>query len=354
MRDSQQPLLNYVRIGLIVLTVLLLFHLLGPILTPFLIAGFLAYLGDPLVNLLARWRISRTWAATIVFLGIMLLVGILLFLLIPILIDQITLFINRLPEVFFWMQTNIVPWIRDNLHINANFDLPELKTIISQHWQQAGSFAKEAWKVFSTSGAALMLWFAKLLLIPVVTFYLLRDWDQVIDGINGLLPRRIEPKVSQIAKECDNVLGAFLRGQLLVMLGLAIVYSVGLAIAGIDLALLIGSLAGLLAIVPYLGVVVGILVAGIAAFLQYHDFLHLIYVGIIFVVGHFAEHMILTPWLVGDRIGLHPVAVIFAIMVGGHLFGFMGVLLALPVAAIVMVLLRHVRHHYVTSNLYNL
>lgn len=335
----------------IVVTLAFLYHVRS-VLTPFLVGAFLAYLGDPLVNLLVRLKFSRTWAATLVFMVIMLLVITLLLFLIPLLSRQTAIFINRLPEILLWVQQIVLPWFNREFHTSLTFDVQDLKNIITQHWQQAGNIVKEVWQIFSQSGMAVLTWLAKLLLVPVVTFYLLRDWDQVIKGIRHLLPRRVEPRVAKIAKECDDVLGAFVRGQLLVMLGLAIFYSIGLSLAGLDLALLLGSAAGILTIVPYLGVIIGIGSASIAALIQFHDSMHLVYVVVIFILGHILEHFILTPWLVGDRIGIHPVAVIFAILAGGHLFGFMGVLLALPVAAIIMVLLRHLKEYYMKTGLY--
>lgn len=335
------------------LVVLVLLYFLRSILAPFLIAAFLAYLGDPLVNLLRRLHLSRTWAATIVFLVIMLiLLGLLLFL-IPLLWRQVTVLINRLPEVFAWIQQFVLPWINQEFNLNLSFDLNDLKRILAEHWKQAGSVAAEVWKVFSHSGVVIAAWLAKLLIIPVVTFYLLRDWELVLQGIQDLIPRRAEKKVTELARECNEVLGAFLRGQLLVMLALAIIYSLGLAISGLDLALLLGFIAGLLAIVPYLGVIIGVSTASIAALMQFHDWIHVLYVVIVFIVGHILEHTVLTPWFVGDRIGLHPVAVIFAILAGGDLFGVTGVLLALPVAAVLMVLVRHLRNHYFKSVLYS-
>ena len=193
---------------------------------------------------------------------------------------------------------------------------------------------------------------AELLLIPVVLFYLLRDWDIVWHNFQELLPRHIESKVTQMARECNEVLGAFLRGQMLVILCLVVIYSVGLSIAGINLALLLGTIAAVLTIVPYLGLIVGVITASIVAGVQYHDWTHVVYVLIVFAVGFISENMVLTPWLVGDRIGLHPLAVIFAILVGGHIFGFVGVLLALPAAAVIMVLLRHFKEYYLQSPFY--
>jgi predicted PurR-regulated permease PerM len=198
----------------------------------------------------------------------------------------------------------------------------------------------------------LLAWLANLVLIPVVTFYLLRDWHIVIERVHELLPRRSEPHIVRLASEADTMLGAFLRGQLSVMTALAVVYSLGLWIVGLDLALLIGLIAGLVSFVPYLGFITGIALAGIAAYLQFQELLPLVWVALVFGIGQMLEGMLLTPWLVGDKIGLHPVAVIFAIMAGGQLFGFVGVLLALPVAAVLMVILREARRRYIDSTLY--
>jgi predicted PurR-regulated permease PerM len=197
-----------------------------------------------------------------------------------------------------------------------------------------------------------LAWVANLLLIPVLTFYFLRDWDWLVARVRALLPRPVEPTVSRLARESDEMLGGFLRGQLSVMVSLGAVYATGLWLAGIDLALLIGMLAGLVSFVPYLGFIVGAGVALVAALVQHGDWLHVLLVIGVFSVGQVLESFVLTPWLVGDRIGLHPVAVIFAVMAGGQLFGFLGVLLALPVAAVVMVLLRYAHQRYTASGLY--
>ncbi|MEH6473635.1 MAG: AI-2E family transporter, partial [Halopseudomonas sp.] len=190
-------------------------------------------------------------------------------------------------------------------------------------------------------------------LIPVVAFYLLRDWDRMVAQVGALLPRSIEPHVNRWASECDEVLGAFIKGQLLVMLCLGAFYAIGLGLVGLDLALILGVVAGLASIVPYMGFIIGIGASLIAAMLQFNELYYLLLVGLVFGAGQVLEAVVLTPVLVGDKIGLHPVAVIFAIMAGGQLFGFTGVLLALPVAAVVMVLLRHLHQGYRDSELYH-
>jgi predicted PurR-regulated permease PerM len=229
----------------------------------------------------------------------------------------------------------------------------ELKSLIQQHWQQAGSFAGQALSQLSASGLVLLTWVANVFLIPVVSFYLLRDWDVIIARMRILLPRAWEPKIVVLVSECDEVLSAFLRGQLMVMLALGVIYSIGLSIVGIELALLLGTIAGLASVVPYMGVVVGLGASLLAAYFQFHDISVFIPVLLVFGFGQLLEGMVLTPLLVGDKIGLHPVAVIFAVMAGGQLAGFTGILLALPVAAIILVWLKHMHEQYLGSRLYD-
>jgi predicted PurR-regulated permease PerM len=260
--------------------------------------------------------------------------------------------IDKVPDMIAWLQSTLVPWLDEHLGVTTTFDVNSLKNVLTSNLAQTGNIATIAWKTLFSSSKTLAVWFANLLIIPVVIFYLLRDWDKVTKGLHNLLPRRSEQAIIQLFTECDGVLGAFLRGQLLVMLALGFLYSLGLTIIGLKMGLLIGLLAGILCIVPYLGFIVGIGAALIAAIFQFGDILHCIYVVIVFIVAQSIEASILTPVLVGDRIGLHPVAVIFAILIGGHLFGFFGILLALPVAAVIMVFVRHLRQRYMNSQLY--
>lgn len=337
--------------GTLVLGALL--YLLAPVLTPFAVSALFAYLGDPVVDRLQRWRLSRGAAVTVVF-GLMTLVLVLIAIgLVPLLEKQVSRLIDKLPQTVAWVNTVVLPWAQQQFGISADrLDPGQLVDILRRHWQQAGGFAAAVLAQVSRSGMAVVGFLGTVALVPVVTFYLMRDWDVLVERLRELLPRSIEPTISRLARESDEVLGAFLRGQLSVMLALGLIYSAGLALVGLDLALLIGMLAGLVSFVPYLGLIVGGAVAVIAAAVQFQDFLHPALVLAVFVVGQTIEGFFLTPWLVGDRVGLHPVAVIFAIMAGGALFGFLGVLLALPVAAVLMVLLRHAHARYLASELY--
>jgi len=330
-----------------------LIYLLSPILTPFLVGALLAYLADPIADRLEEAGLSRAVSVIIVFIVMSALVFLLFLLFIPKLGLQLQILIERIPQAIQLIEQQVMPWLIATFSLDpAMFDFAHIKTLILGDLQKTGDVMAQLVGGLTRSGVAIAAWIANLVLIPVVTFYLLRDWDVMIEKVKHLLPRNVEPKVSLWASECDEVLGAFMKGQLLVMFALGAVYSIGLWIVGLDLALLVGMIAGLASIVPYMGFIIGIVVAGIAAFMQFNDPIVLGYVGVVFIVGQLLEGMLLTPLLVGDRIGLHPVAVIFAIMAGGQLFGFVGILLALPVAAVIMVLLRHLHDGYKSSSLY--
>lgn len=328
-------------------------YLLAPILTPFLVGALLAYLSDPVADKFESWGCSRTTSVVIVFVFLTVLTVLILLLFLPNLGRQVQVLFQQIPAAFQLMETAVLPWLQNSLGVDpAAFDLNMLKELVLKDLQKTGDLMAQIAAGITRSGIALIGWVANLVLIPVVTFYLLRDWDVMMERLQHLLPRNVEPRVSLWANECNEVLGAFMKGQLLVMFALGIVYAVGLWIVGLDLALLIGMLAGLASIVPYMGFIVGIAAAIIAAMIQFNDPSILLWVGLVFAVGQMLEGMLLTPLLVGDKIGLHPVAVIFAIMAGGQLFGFVGILLALPVAAVIMVLLRHLHEGYKGSSLY--
>lgn len=330
-----------------------LIYLLSPVLMPFAFAAMLAYLGDPLTDKLETYRLSRTKAVLVVFLVMTLVFVLILLLLVPLLEYQVEHFLNNLPAYVAWLNETVIPWTQRRFHLGIRpVNLNQIVSLVKSHWEQAGGIASTVVSSVSHSGGVIAEWLMNLLLIPVVTFYLLRDWDGLIAKVHDLLPRRIAPTASKLAGEVDTVLAAFVRGQFYVMLALGCIYSIGLWMVGLDLALLIGMLAGLVSFVPYLGSIVGIVMACIAALVQFHELMQLVPVAIVFIIGQSLEGMVLTPMLVGDKIGLHPVAVMFAVLAGGQLFGFLGILLALPVASVIMVLLRHVHDLYRYSDFY--
>ena len=330
-----------------------LIYLLAPALTPFAVAALFAYLWDPVVDRLERMGLSRSFAVCLVFLLIGLAVVALVLLVIPFTERQIAKFLDQLPRWLAWIQAEAQPQLEQRFGVTLDFADPnKLIEMLKGHWREAGGIATRLLAKVSASGLTVLGWIAQLVLIPVVTFYLLRDWDLLVARVNELLPRQIEPTISRLARESDEVLGAFLRGQLSVMLSLGTLYAVGLWLVGIDVGPLIGMVAGLISFVPYLGAIVGLGMALIAAVVQYQDWTHVFMVLAVFGVGQTIEGYVLVPKLVGDKIGLHPVAVIFAVLAGGELFGFLGVLLALPAAAVAMVLLRYLHEKYTASQLY--
>jgi predicted PurR-regulated permease PerM len=331
----------------------LLVYLLAPILAPFLIAAFLAYLGDPLVDRLEARCMGRTAGVAIVFSAMTVFGVSALLLTAPLIESQILVVIKVIPQLGSWINGVVVPFL-DSL---SGFTMPTINVgtitgAAAEHWDKVGGIVGVLASWLGNSTQLMFNWVAFATIVPVVTFYLLRDWDILMAKLNGLLPRQFEPTITMLAKEVDDVLAQFLRGQLLLMLAQGVYFSVGLALVGLDLALLIGLLAGAVSFVPYLGAIIGVSAGVLAATMQFHELLPVIWVLVVFGIGQALEGMVLQPLLVGDRIGLHPVAVIFAVMAGGQLFGFVGVLIALPVAAVITVLLSHVQELYLNSALY--
>lgn len=348
MSDSQRWMIIFATVAVAVLV-----WLLAPILTPFLFSALLAYLGDPLVDLLEEHKFSRTAAVITVFSVIFLLLLLIPLVLLPLIEQQIRVLVEKLPVYIDWLQHQFLGGVGSVVGLEGQtLDLAALQKAAAAQLREAGNVVAGILASAGKSGLALLGLVANIVLVPVLTFYLLRDWDIMVQHIREMFPRRLEPHLVRLAGQSDEMLGAFLRGQLTVMFALGIVYSLGLWIIGLDFALLIGLISGLVSFVPYLGFIVGIVLAGIAAYVQFQEFLPLLWVALVFGVGQTLEGMLLTPLLVGDKIGLHPVAVIFAVLAGGQLFGFVGILLALPVAAVVMVLLRFAHEQYLQSHLY--
>lgn len=329
-------------------------YLLQSILAPFLFAALFAYLGDPLVDWLEARRLNRTFAVVIVFsvLCIITFCGILL--LLPVLGDQLHYLQDRLPLMLDWVKEKGLPWLQVKFSINTAFIKANLlNEEVSRSLLKSSAWLGDFFTQLTRSGLVFLGIMGQLVLIPVVTFYFLRDWDKMIEKIANLIPGRYREPVAAFVKEADAVVGSFFKGQLLVMFCLAVVYTSGLWLVGLHLAFLIGILAGLASIVPYLGFVVGLGAALIAAFFQFYDFQHMAYAASVFVVGQFLESVLFTPLLIGDRIGLHPIVVIFAIMAGGQLFGATGMLLALPGTAILAVGFRAMQNRYLKSDWYH-
>jgi predicted PurR-regulated permease PerM len=325
---------------------------LGAVLTPFLIGAILAYLGTPLVNKLERRGVPRAIGTivTVALFGIAIFV--LFLILVPLVQAEVAMVMKRMPELFTLANDKLLPWLQSRFGITIALDFETLRQVVSENLQSVQAVGLRLLSGVKAGGLVLLSILVNLALIPVVMFYLLRDWNVIVARLDDLLPRRWETKVRQVAGEVDEVLAEFLRGQLMVMVALAVYYALALWAVGLEHAFAIGTLTGLLVFIPYVGYGLGLVLGIVAALLQWSGLPFFLAVVAVYLVGQLIENYVLIPYLVGDRIGLHPVAVIFALLAFGQLFGFAGVLLALPVSAALLVGLRHLRAAYAESPLY--
>lgn len=319
-----------------------LLYLLSPVLSPFLLAAAMAYLCDPLVDRLEARKLSRTLGTVLVLAGLVLVFVLMALILTPLFQAQARLFMQQIPGLVEWAGNTVLPWLSATFGVDLVRDQAEILAWLRAHVSELSRLTPYLPRL-ADSGLALVGFLANLLLVPVVLFYLLRDWDRTMAHLAEWLPDRLRPRVEGIAREIDAVLSQFVRGQVMVILVMALFYSLALWMAGLDYALAVGLVAGILVFVPYLGVVVGVLLGTLAAWAQFGTLAGLLPVWGVFAVGQLLEGMVITPWLVGEKVGLHPVAVIFALMAFGQLLGFVGVLIAIPAAAVFLVGLRHLK-----------
>ncbi len=332
----------------------LLLWLLAPVLTPFLAAAVLAYVLQPAVDRLCRPRgwLPRALAAALVELAAIAGVLGVLLLIVPVISRELPVLREQIPVLAARLNEALAPWLAQ-YGITVNLDIASIKTFVRKYFDTNGDDWLAALLSSARIGGSFLLAIVgNAVLVPVVTFYLLLDWHDLLARLCRLVPPRLLGAVRGFARECDDVLGQYLRGQVLVMLILATYYTVALALARFDLALPVGVFTGLAIFIPYLGFGLGAMLALLAGVLQYASFYGVAVVAVVYGVGQVIESFFLTPRLVGERIGLHPIAVIFVLLAFGHLFGFVGVLLALPAGALVLVALRRLRALYVASRLY--
>jgi predicted PurR-regulated permease PerM len=330
----------------------LLVWLLSPILAPFLAAAILAYILDPLVERMTRRRLPRTLSVVFVLLLTLTLLVALLLVVLPLAYKETRLLMEKLPGFLDWLNQHAAPWLKARLDIDLQFDVATVKQMARDAFAQNEDLTKSVLRSLGSGGLAVIAFVANLVLLPVVLFYLLRDWNSLVASVEALIPRRAHDKALTMARDIDAVLAEWLRGQLLVVLLMSTYYSIALWLAGLDFALPIGIITGLAVIVPYVGIVIGLVLATVAALLQFDSLTGVLWVWLAIGIGQGLEGMLVTPLIVGQRIGLHPVAVIFALLAFGQVFGFFGVLLALPASAVLLVALRHLRAAYVAGPLY--
>ncbi len=331
---------------------LLLLWLLGPVLAPFVVAAVLAYALHPAVEALAARRVPRVVAVVLVEVLTIVALLALVLLIIPVIAKELPLLKDQIPLLAERANKTLVPWLAQ-FGINVSLDAASIKVFLLKTLDAN----LEDWMATVLSsvrigGSLLLALVGAAILMPVVLFYLLIDWSAQVERLQSLIPPRLRPSTLSFLDECDVILGQYLRGQLLVMAVLAVYFSVALAIAGFDLALPVGVFTGLAFFIPYLGFGLGLVLALLAGALQFGGWYGVVAVAVIYGVGQVGESLFLTPRLVGERIGLNPLAVIFALLAFGHLFGFIGVLIALPVSAVLVVALQRARTAYLASRLY--
>jgi len=329
-----------------------LIYFLAPVLTPFLVAAILGYILNPGVDAMQRRLKFPRWLGTTIMVVLVLAFFIVLVLIVlPVLQKEFLQAKEKIPDLITRLQTGMAPKLSEWFGVDIEFSTQTVRDFITQHLA-VESVATSTLAYLRVGGAAAIAWFATAFLVPIVLFYLLIDWHQVWSRMGRAIPRGLYGRISGMAGEINRVLARFLRGQLLLMLILAVYYSAALWIARFEVALPVGLLTGLLVFIPYAGFTTGLVLALLAALLQFGNLYGFMAVLVIYGVGQVLETMVLVPRLVGESIGLHPLTVIFALLAFGELFGFFGILLALPVSAVLAVALRHGWKRYVDSDFY--
>ena len=345
--EQRQTIFWLVVLGIIAV----LLYMLTPVLTPFLFAAILGYMLNPGVDWLARHRLPRWLAVLLMVTALFATVVILLLTILPVMQKEFVQAQAKLPLLLTRIQTVVVPRLSTWLGTTIEFNADSVRQFVTEHFATEG-LAASVFSWLKVGGMAAVSLLVTAVLVPMVLFYLLIDWTMIWARLDVMIPRRWHDRMRGMAKEIDVLLAQYLRGQVLVMLALAAYYSAALALAGFDIALPVGLFTGLLAFIPYLGYSIGLILALIAAALQFGDLYGFAAVAVVYGLGQVLENFFLVPRLVGERIGLHPIAVIFALLAFGELFGFFGILLALPASAALLVGLTHLKAHYLASEFY--
>jgi predicted PurR-regulated permease PerM len=328
--------------------------LLGNTLLPFVAGMALAYFLDPVADFLERLGLSRLASTALILFAFILFFILGLLIVVPILANQTAGFLEKMPELVRRLQELItslnLEWINSFLGDEAAFIQENVGTLVKQGASWFGTVLSGVW----ASGQALMSILSLLVITPVVAFYLLLDWDRMVEKVDNLLPRDHRETIHGILVDIDRAVAGFVRGQGTLCLVLGLFYGISLTMAGLNFGLLIGLFAGFISFIPYVGSITGLVLSvGVALVQFWPDWIPVAIVAGIFFVGQFLEGNILQPKLVGERVGLHPVWVMFALFAFGALFGFTGLLVAVPAAAAIGVIVRFALARYLSSELYH-
>ena len=329
-----------------------LLYALDDVLTPFIVAAVLAYVLNPLVEWLQLKRIRRAPASMIIMALALLILLSLVLIIVPMLLNQFNNLAERLPQIVGFVQNKLLPWLNSVSGDYIQIDQESIIAWLQSHTDELSNTLKEWIPTLMRQSGNVISGVSNLVLLPLLLYYFLLDWKRWSSGISKLVPRRFIKTYTRISGNMDEVLGEFLRGQLMVMMIMGLVYGLGLMLVGLDSGFAIGMIAGILVFIPYLGAFTGLLLATVAALLQYGSWQGLLMVWAVFGVGQFLESFFITPKIVGDRIGLSPFWVIFSLMAFGQLMGFVGMLAGLPLAAVTLVILREGASAYFGSHFY--
>lgn len=338
--------------GILLLVTSTFLYMLSDTLSPFVISFIFAYLLEPIIeNNYRRFKISRASMTLSVFVIFLSSLAFITILLVPVIYQQIAIFLSKVPQYKMNFESGVLEW-SDKLKLidpALSLKISEFaKNLINSAFSLFSSFADYVWQYT----LATINFFAIVALVPIILFYFLRDWPNIVSSVESILPIKGKSKVREIFASINELLSAYIRGQLNICLILAIYYFIGFYIIGLDLALLLGIISGFFIIIPFIGVLLSFSLVMIIAYFVFGATIELGYITMLFVVGHVIEAYILTPKIIGNRIGLHPVWIIFAVFIAANLFGIVGIMLAIPIAGIIKVFLGYMIDYYKSSNMY--
>lgn len=341
------------RAWLIALAVLLIFlWLVHPVLLPFIAGLVIAYFLAPVVSFFERNNIPRWLGAILVLLSFGSIAAAIITLVLPLISSQVGALVDAAPGYIQKLRTSYTPWVEEWLQRFQPDDVEKLRSAAGQSAGQAANWLAKLFREVVSGGVALIDAFALAIIAPVVAFFTLRDWPTLTTSIDSVFPRKHYDVIRAQLTDIDNTLSGFIRGQALVCLALGCIYSTGLTMVGLKYSLAIGVTSGVLSFIPYIGTAFGWISSIILALVQFDDMMHVGLVVVVFYVGHFLEAYVLTPKLVGNRVGLHPIWILFALICGAKLMGFTGLLIAVPTAAVLGVLVRFAIRSYKDSPMY--
>jgi predicted PurR-regulated permease PerM len=327
-------------------------YFLEGILMPFLTGLLVAYAMNPAVRKFEKWGLSRTIGTSFMVISFFLLIGLLLFIAIPFVQAELLRLAARVPQYGERIMASLKPIFEDAFHYIEPHDVERLRALASSYLGDVVTWGLKLIAKILTNGLALANLLSLIVITPIVAFYCLRDWNLILNTIDRWFPRPYEPILRQLFTDINATIGGFAKGQAIVCLMVGTYYAIALTLAGLDFGVVVGILIGVMAFIPYIGAFMGCVLSIGIALAQFTDWASVGIVAGIFIVGQSLEGYLFIPYFVGNRIGLHPVWVLFALLAGGVLYGFLGILFALPVGAALGVIVRYLREIYFKSFYY--